>query len=75
MPATNKIVAPVRIPYIAQILAGDESPCKVTEVIRRVADDRQELGVGAGTVRRAAQSRAKILCGASFDSGPEVLHV
>ena len=35
----------------------------------------KELGVGIGTVRRAAQSRAKNVCGAPFDSGPEVLHV
>jgi len=30
----------------------------------------KELSVGIGTVRRAAQSRAKNVCGASFDSGP-----
>jgi len=35
----------------------------------------KELGAGIGTVRRAAQSRAKNVCGESFDSGPEVLHV
>jgi len=35
----------------------------------------KELGVCIGTVRRAAQSRAKIGCGTSFDGGPEVLHV
>ena len=35
----------------------------------------KELGVGIGTVRRTAQRLAKNLCGASFDSGPEVLHI
>jgi len=35
----------------------------------------KELGVGIGTVRRAAQSRPKNVCGESFDGGPEVLHV
>jgi len=35
----------------------------------------KELGVGIGTVRRAAQWRAKNLCRESFDSGPEVMHV
>jgi DNA invertase Pin-like site-specific DNA recombinase len=35
----------------------------------------KELSVGIGTVRRAAQSRAKIVCGESFETGPDVLHV
>jgi len=35
----------------------------------------KELGVGIGTVRRAPQSRAKIVHRESFDSGPDVLPV
>jgi len=35
----------------------------------------KELGVGIGTARRAADRRAKIVPGATFDSGLEVLHV
>jgi len=35
----------------------------------------KELGVGIGTVRRAAEKCAKNGCGESFDSGTEVLHV
>jgi DNA invertase Pin-like site-specific DNA recombinase len=35
----------------------------------------KELGVGIGTVRRAAQSRAKNVCGAISGAGPEVLYV
>ena len=35
----------------------------------------KELSVGIGTVRRAAKSRAKIVCGESFGAGSEVLHV
>ena len=35
----------------------------------------KELGVGIGTVRRAAQSRAKNACGESFVTGPDLLHV
>jgi len=35
----------------------------------------KELGVGIGTARRAAERRAKIVPGATFDSGLEVLHV
>ena len=35
----------------------------------------KELGVGIGTVRRAAQSRAKNVCGAISEAGPEVLYV
>jgi len=35
----------------------------------------KELGVGHGTVRRAAQRLAKNVCGASFEPGPDGLHV
>ena len=35
----------------------------------------KELGVGIGTERRAAQARAKNVCGETFDSSPQVLHV
>jgi DNA invertase Pin-like site-specific DNA recombinase len=35
----------------------------------------QTLGVGVGTVRRAAERCAKKVSGENFDSGPDVLHV
>lgn len=35
----------------------------------------QELGVGMGTVYRAAHSRSKNVCGSILESGAEVLHV
>jgi hypothetical protein len=42
---TNKIVAPFKNSCIAQIVAGDESACKVTEVIGRTFKTQNVKGI------------------------------